>query len=333
MNTHNPDDELESKNTAPDDPDIAEAHIDELTHEAHDHSYHVRKLLEQRRGIGEFPYEHPADLLEVPVATATPEEPAWENVNVYRKRETAREAGGQRIYISGPMRGFPDLNHPAFDSLQRALEQEGWTVHSPAQMNRQHGHDESTKYSVAIRFDVEALLDSDAIVFLPGWRQSEGARFEAEIARSLELNMYEADVLGNDEHDGFRNIWRWTVKDPADLAVEGIDQTARRLVYGERAATYGHPKGDFKAIGRTWAALLEQHLGTEIPDIPPEVVGIMMASLKLCRLAATPSHRDSQVDGIGYLLCAARCQEDPAEIQAWDDMTRRARDDAGTADG
>lgn len=222
------------------------------------------------------------------------------------------------IYISGPMRGVPELNHPAFDSMEAALladDMESWTVHSPAATNREHGHTPETPYSECIRLDVESLLKSDAIMLLPGWRQSEGARFEAEIARSFGLEFYEAELwaIGTDE------AWSWKKISAKDIGVEGIDQEARRLVYGDRAATYGHPRGDFDTIAKMWTGILLKKLKAKnAPEITGEEVALMMAALKLARLASTPTHHDSQVDTIGYMLCLARLQEDPKEIAAWD---------------
>lgn len=77
---------------------------------------------------------------------------------------------------------------------------------------------------------------------------------------------------------------------------EPIEQTARNLVTGPRQAAYGSPADDFSRTGQIWGALLNRE------PIPPEMVAVMMAALKLSRLAETPRHLDSRVDGIGYLI-------------------------------
>lgn len=110
---------------------------------------------------------------------------------------------------------------------------------------------------------------------------------------------------------------------------EGVDQEARRVVYGPRAQTYGHPRGDFEAIAGIWLAMIRARAqfvapGTKVEDIPwdkimdDELVAIMMSGLKLARLTKSPTHRDSQVDTIGYILCLTRLQDDPVELAAWD---------------
>lgn len=207
------------------------------------------------------------------------------------------------IYVSGPMRGKPGLNKEAFEAVAKMLYDDGWSAHNPHEANAQNGFSDEELFQVYIRADINALLEADAICLLPGWRSSEGARLEVAVARALDLEFYVA------WHNG--NIWQYESTTPALQSVEGIDQEARRLVYGERAQTYGHPRGDFEKIGGLWSAILDT-------EVTPEQVALMMAALKLARLSSTPTHRDSQVDVVGYILCLARLQEDPVEIQAWE---------------
>jgi hypothetical protein len=215
---------------------------------------------------------------------------------------------GRKIYISGGTRGYPDLNRAAFDDVETMLEVDGWLPHNPHKANEQNGFSDDEMFEVYIRSDIEALLSSHAICVLPNWQQSEGARLEVSIARALNMKFYRAiEML--DEH-GDDAGWFYEHIDAPSVEVEGIDAEARRLVYGERAQTYGHPRGDFDRIAGIWAAILG------VP-VSAEQVAIMMAGLKLARLADSPKHRDSQVDTIGYILCLARVQEDPAEIAAW----------------
>lgn len=44
-----------------------------------------------------------------------------------------------RIYLSGPMRGIPDLNYPAFDAAAERISSLGHEVINPAQMDRDEG--------------------------------------------------------------------------------------------------------------------------------------------------------------------------------------------------
>jgi hypothetical protein len=217
-------------------------------------------------------------------------------------------------YISGPMRGMPNLNHAAFDSAAEALKHDGWKVYNPAAKDREEGWDNDTDFATAIRADYEMLLKSEAIFMLPGWQASEGGRREANFARDLKLKFYE---LSEGEMG-----WGYQMFDPKDIGVEGIDQEARRLVYGERAATYGHPRGDFEIIAKMWSGILSPVLSD---DITPEQVALCMSALKLARLAKSPDHHDSAVDAVGYLLCLRRLLEDPMEVGAWEEMVTSNR--------
>lgn len=87
-----------------------------------------------------------------------------------------------------------------------------------------------------------------------------------------------------------------------------IDRPAIEAVHQmivERGQGYGDPQAGGKALGKTWAGILSDALQTEIPDLSPRVVYLMMAALKLNR-AARPFKfsQDDYVDGIAYLHLA-----------------------------
>ncbi len=107
-------------------------------------------------------------------------------------------------YIAGPMRGIPHFNFPAFDEARDRLQQEGWRVISPADMDRDAGFSaellpHTTEFSPAqnrVFFDRDsAALSSlraergDAIFFLPGWENSTGAMAEFAMGRWLKLSL------------------------------------------------------------------------------------------------------------------------------------------------
>lgn len=114
----------------------------------------------------------------------------------------------RRVYISGPMRGIPQHNFPAFDEARDRFKGWGWDVWSPADADRHNGCDEQTPdrfgpadIRVFAKRDMEALLsfraeDCDAIAMLPGWENSKGAKAERALACWLGLRSYDA-VTGN----------------------------------------------------------------------------------------------------------------------------------------
>lgn len=99
------------------------------------------------------------------------------------------------VYLAGPMTGLPEFNFPAFDRAAEMLEAQGYTVFNPAQMDRDVGFDpSSTKVSEAflrdaLRRDLSAICDADAIAMLPGWEKSGGARIEWQLAVHLGLEV------------------------------------------------------------------------------------------------------------------------------------------------
>ena len=99
------------------------------------------------------------------------------------------------VYIAGPMTGHVDMNAPAFDKAQEALEEAGWFVLSPAAEDRRHGIDHTKtmtaeEYMDAALRDLNMLDDCDAIYFLDGYEQSPGAKWEWAYAKKLRLKMF-----------------------------------------------------------------------------------------------------------------------------------------------
>lgn len=110
-----------------------------------------------------------------------------------------------KIYLAGPMRNVPEFNHPAFNAATAALREAGHEVFNPAEYDRSNGHDftghDGTEDLSAIGFDLRRALgtdlawitaNADAVVVLPGWEKSAGARAETATAEAIGLPVYEA---------------------------------------------------------------------------------------------------------------------------------------------
>lgn len=126
-----------------------------------------------------------------------------------------------RFYLAGPMTGYPSLNHPAFHDAAEVLRDEGFGVVSPAEMDDELGiepnaADPFAKLSVPpaeiMRADLQAVLDCDGIVLLPGWQASKGARLERIVAESTGRQVYLYDPDGLIEAPAWNHpaIWRPT---------------------------------------------------------------------------------------------------------------------------
>lgn len=100
-----------------------------------------------------------------------------------------------KIYVAGPMRGYPEFNFPAFDAAAELLAKGGHFVINPAQMDRDVGFDpqsaevSDTFLRDALRRDLSAICECDAIAMLPDWEHSGGARIEWALAVHLGLEV------------------------------------------------------------------------------------------------------------------------------------------------
>jgi hypothetical protein len=111
------------------------------------------------------------------------------------------------VYIAGPMTGLPEYNFPAFDRAAIELAARGHNVFNPAQMDRDIGFDPASAAVTpsflrdAMRRDLSAVCNSDAIAMLPGWEKSGGARVEWMLAVHLGLKV----IYLGEASDGFGN--------------------------------------------------------------------------------------------------------------------------------
>lgn len=84
-----------------------------------------------------------------------------------------------RVYLSGPMTGYDELNKPAFHSLAERLRDMGYFVINPADVP------DGRTWNESVMADIREMLEfrPDALVMLPGWERSRGASLEAFVAR------------------------------------------------------------------------------------------------------------------------------------------------------
>lgn len=98
-------------------------------------------------------------------------------------------------YIAGPMHGYSEFNFPAFDAARDKLTSLGWSVLSPADLDRVNldfdptgmtGQERMPEHGeMYARQDITSLLIADAVFLLDGWEASKGANNEANIATML----------------------------------------------------------------------------------------------------------------------------------------------------
>ncbi len=88
-----------------------------------------------------------------------------------------------KVYLSGPMTGYPEHNYPAFHAAREQLRSEGFEVLCPAEKGRVPGW----AWEQYLKRDLIMVCFADAVVLLPGWADSRGACLEVHVARELGL--------------------------------------------------------------------------------------------------------------------------------------------------
>lgn len=97
-----------------------------------------------------------------------------------------------KVYLSGPMTGYPEHNKPLFNTTAAELRWKGYDVVNPAESDDLALSDDWSAY---LRKDLKLLAECDAIVLLPKWNRSKGARLEAYIAMSLGMPCFEPENM------------------------------------------------------------------------------------------------------------------------------------------
>lgn len=98
---------------------------------------------------------------------------------------------GPRVYVSGPMSNYHDLNRDAFNAETARLLALGYQVENPADVVLPDG----ATWADFMRADIPRLLACTHIRMLDGWTMSKGARLEHHIAISLGLEVLTDDDL------------------------------------------------------------------------------------------------------------------------------------------
>lgn len=87
---------------------------------------------------------------------------------------------GATVYVAGPMTGLPDYNRAAFNrAAARVLARYKWVALNPAR------HPDGLEYEEYMRRGLRDVAAADAILLLPGWENSPGAKRELAAALAL----------------------------------------------------------------------------------------------------------------------------------------------------
>lgn len=94
-----------------------------------------------------------------------------------------------RVYIAGPMSGYPEWNFPAFNRAEAEWVLAGWEVSNPA---KNFGGKTDLPYETYLKTACLQVADADAVAVLEGWEASRGAVTEVHIAMTLSKPVYDA---------------------------------------------------------------------------------------------------------------------------------------------
>ena len=193
------------------------------------------------------------------------------------------------VYICGPMRSMPQLNHPAFFEAEESLLKLGHKVINPARMDQELGLDphksqmDSKFIEDCARRDIDAVFECDELVLLPNWEKSKGAKAEIAVAQWLSkpIRLYPSMVK---------------------MEKEDVCDVAKRLTSYDRQVDYGSPIEDFTKQAKMWSVILNT-------NVTPQQIAMCMIAVKLCRMTNSPRHRDSAIDVVGYARCLDLCNQ------------------------
>jgi hypothetical protein len=92
-----------------------------------------------------------------------------------------------KLYLSGPIRGYPDENKTAFTDAAAQLRELGHEVFNPHEQPR---HDGDIRACMAL--DCKWICEqADGMVLLPRWNTSLGARAEYRLACAIDIDIWE----------------------------------------------------------------------------------------------------------------------------------------------
>lgn len=97
-----------------------------------------------------------------------------------------KKIDGVIFYIAGPVTGIEDGNRPMFQQAQFWLEEQGAIAFNPSLLPE--GLPSHQSY---MNICMPMLREASAIVMLPGWHRSVGAKMEYDEARRIGMPVFQ----------------------------------------------------------------------------------------------------------------------------------------------
>ena len=108
--------------------------------------------------------------------------------NWYALKPKSGTISMKKVYIAGPMTGIDDFNRPAFFEMEKILNGHDRIALNPATLPGGLRQSEYMDICFAM------IRAADAVVFLDGWKDSEGAKAEYAYAKKIGLPLYHSDL-------------------------------------------------------------------------------------------------------------------------------------------
>ncbi len=156
-----------------------------------------------------------------------------------------------RVYLAGPMRGYDQLNFPAFHASAAEWRKHGHEVVNPAEMDEALGIDPHRQHFTeqqlrdAMSRDLQEVCRCDTIAMLPGWEDSVGARIEHALACMLGLEVFDANTMA-------------PLSCPSAASDDSPPDDTLDEIKHDRRATYGDYKPNMTGTTQQLEGLLTQ---------------------------------------------------------------------------
>lgn len=95
----------------------------------------------------------------------------------------------KKIYISGPMTGYPDHNSENFYRVETELRNRGFSsIENPIHLQELYGNDET--YNFYLKKALQMMLGSDAIYVFGDYKKSYGVKQEINLAHIVGIPLF-----------------------------------------------------------------------------------------------------------------------------------------------
>jgi hypothetical protein len=96
------------------------------------------------------------------------------------------------FYLAGPMTGLPNFNYDGFERAKQQLEDHMLEIVSPHSKFKDEDEfiRKERSHAFYMAHAINLLMTCNAIILMPGWSKSRGARTEFELALSCGYSVY-----------------------------------------------------------------------------------------------------------------------------------------------